>query len=79
MTEPDARTHPRDRIRAAFADVGVTGWLHAVDIDQASIEAGRLGFSEFIVTIREDAGHGGPQAAGPPGVTPPAGLGFPGW
>ncbi|MFE5841001.1 serine hydrolase [Streptomyces niveus] len=41
MTEPTTRNHPRDRIRAAFAAAGVTGWLHAVDIDSAAqIEVG---------------------------------------
>lgn len=45
MTEPPARpparAHPRDRIRAAFADAGVTGWLHAADIDSgAQIDVG---------------------------------------
>ncbi|MFD3523214.1 serine hydrolase [Streptomyces sp. NPDC058653] len=41
MTEPPARTHPRDRIRTAFAEAGVTGWLHAVDIDSgAQIDVG---------------------------------------
>lgn len=54
MTEPPARTpvsaraHPRDRIRAAFADAGVTGWLHAVDIDSgAQID---LGADRSVVT-----------------------------
>ncbi|MEU2724467.1 serine hydrolase [Streptomyces smyrnaeus] len=45
MTEPrtHARAHARarDRIRAAFAEAGVTGWLHAVDIDSgAQVDAG---------------------------------------
>ncbi|GHC43805.1 serine hydrolase [Streptomyces cinnamoneus] len=39
MTETKART--RSRVRAAFAEAGVTGWLHAVDIDSgAQIDAG---------------------------------------
>ncbi|MEV5680218.1 MULTISPECIES: serine hydrolase [unclassified Streptomyces] len=49
MTDPRTRHHPGpqahpqagDRIRAAFAEAGVTGWLHAVDIDSgAQIDAG---------------------------------------
>ncbi|MFD5753021.1 serine hydrolase [Streptomyces sp. NPDC127033] len=40
MTETPAphppRDHPRDRIRAAFAEAGVTGWLHAEDIDSGA-------------------------------------------
>ncbi|WLQ42520.1 class A beta-lactamase-related serine hydrolase [Streptomyces laculatispora] len=49
MTDPRTRHHPgpyahpqaRDRIRAAFAEAGVTGRLHAVDIDSgAQIDAG---------------------------------------
>ncbi|MFF9558463.1 serine hydrolase [Streptomyces albus] len=36
MTDTHARNHPRDRIRAAFAEAGVTGWLHATDIDSGA-------------------------------------------
>ncbi len=41
MTETTPPHPARGRIRAAFAEAGVTGWLHAVDIDSgAQIDAG---------------------------------------